>query len=235
MDRTRNNLRHIGFCCKHHQLTASSLTPKERSSHLDCSGQSSVSLSTSSRTLAAQTTQAGTLAKPALLTSIVVVLFGSTTFATFVASAEPGPPEQQRQQQLRDLSPAARAAWDQAASASYGRWCGAATGGYNSCCGGSACAACDENAITDDQVLPSAACLAACPFQDGLDRACAIHDTCLKKPVVKRNRPISSCSSLSNNFCGCDGQLVSNVKVCSRGDDASESLRVRTRRALVLR
>lgn len=121
------------------------------------------------------------------------------------------------QQRLRNLSPRARAAWDQFSSASYGRWCGANTGGHVNCCSGVPCPACNESAITDDQLLPAAACLAACPPEDGLDRACAIHDTCLKKPVVKRNRPSSgqSCSPLSNNFCGCDGQLVRNVEACA--------------------
>lgn len=126
------------------------------------------------------------------------------------------------QQQLRNLSPHVRAAWDQLADASYGRWCGPSTGGYNNCCSGQPCLACDESTIADEQLLPSAACLAACPPQDALDRACAIHDTCLKKAVVKRNRPSDSqaCSALSNNFCGCDGQLVRNVEVRSESCNA---------------
>ena len=94
----------------------------------------------------------------------------------------------------------------------YGRWCGAPIGGYLDCCGGGPCSACVNDTLSTEACSPSAACLAQCVPLDALDAACARHDTCLRRPSVRTNAPAPPCSGKSNNFCGCDAGLVSDLQ-----------------------
>lgn len=93
------------------------------------------------------------------------------------------------------------------------RRCGASRSGYDN----SDTPACNSSTVYDGQTLPSAACLIQRPIADPLERACSIHDTCLKWPSVLRNKPSSSCNILSNNYCGCDAALVAAFQVIDMG------------------
>lgn len=89
----------------------------------------------------------------------------------------------------------------------YGNWCGGYIGGYLNCCDGGPCAAC-LNDSTVERCAPSDACLKECPAKDPVDMACAIHDTCLRRPSVVANKPQTPCDENSNNYCGCDRKFI---------------------------
>jgi hypothetical protein len=83
----------------------------------------------------------------------------------------------------------------------YGNWCGAGHGGYQDCCAGGDCPHCVPPVHGQMNYQLDPQCLTECPPKDGLDLACAWHDTCTF--IVNESTECGDVLDAEECFCNC--------------------------------